>query len=82
MRRTIYARKKTVNGEFKTSAIKQAFYRDAKRLGMTCVEYRAYLEEGGRPAPIERNRGWFGEGINARYRQREYTILDWLELRA
>jgi hypothetical protein len=44
---------------YKSNAAKQAEYRAAKKLGMTCAEYRAHIAAGGKPAPeTEGNRGW------------------------
>lgn len=39
----IYDKAETVNGVVNTSKAKQAAYRAAKKLGMTCAEYRAHL---------------------------------------
>jgi hypothetical protein len=44
---------------YKDKAAKQAEYREAKKLGMTCAEYRAHIAAGGKPAPeTEGNHGW------------------------
>src|SRR5208282_213196 len=44
---------------YKDKAAKQAEYREAKKLGMTCAEYRAHIAAGDKPAPeTEGNHGW------------------------
>jgi hypothetical protein len=44
---------------YKSKAAKQAEYREAKKLGMTCAEFRAHIAAGGKPAPeTEGNKGW------------------------
>jgi hypothetical protein len=58
-----------------THAAKQAEYREAKKLGMTCAEYRAHIAAGGKPAPYEPNRGWYGSGIHAGSRYNEKPTI-------
>ena len=57
---------------YESRAAKQAEYREAKKLGMTCAEYRAHIAAGGKPAPsCEGNRGWYGSGAHAGSRYNE-----------
>ena len=59
MRPQIFAKAKDRNGNVNTKKAKQAFYREAKKLGMACAEYRAHIAAGGKPAPeTEGNKGW------------------------
>jgi hypothetical protein len=46
---------------YASRAAKQAEYREAKKLGMTCAEYRAHIAAGGKPAPVAPNRAWYGQ---------------------
>lgn len=58
MRPQIFAKAKDRNGNVNTKKAKQAFYREAKKLGMACAEYRAHIAAGGKPAPeTEGNNG-------------------------
>jgi hypothetical protein len=57
---------------YNSKAAKQAEYREAKKLGMTCAEYRAHIAAGGKPAPpTEGNKGWYGRGEHAGSRYNE-----------
>lgn len=52
---------------YASRAAKQAEYRAAKELGMSCKEYRAAIAAGKitPPVPAHTNRGWYGSGIHA-----------------